>query len=72
MYVRTHHVGMIEFTQETDLPNDVTRDAALRRRVGEGDAFDGDRLVGVLLASLVDDPVGALSDHVRPVVVVGM
>lgn len=60
---------MIQFAQQTNFPNDVTGDAALGRRIGKGNPFNGDNFVRVFLASLVDNPVGALPHHARAVVV---
>jgi hypothetical protein len=58
---------MIELAQETNFANDVTGHAALGRRVGKGNPFNGDNFVRIFLASLVDNSVSTLSHYARAV-----
>ncbi len=65
-----HDVGMRQFSQQRYFSNDVARDAALRRGIGVGDAFDGHGAIGGALCASVDGAVGSLSDEIGAVMYV--
>ena len=63
----TYHVGMIQFAQETNFSNHVAGYSSFWRTIGKGNAFDCDSFAAVHFLALVDDSVGALTNHVGAV-----